>query len=751
MKLNQTDIVIETSGDTDSNEFSIKTSAKAFQILSSGLYSNKPMAIVRELSANAADAHVLNGNQKKPFEVKIPNRLDNQFYVRDYGPGLSHAQVMKLYTTYFDSTKSESNDFIGGLGLGSKSPFSYTDSFTVVSIHNGERRLYSAYTGEQGIPKIVQLGEATKTSEPSGLQVGFPVKPSDYNAFGEEAQRILPWFTPTPTVLGTTINTTLKPTKKVGPLSVYSNIPVWSDGYGHANTFIKMGHVLYPMDWSFAGLDDTDDPLLNLLQHHRSTYVFEAPIGSIEVSASREGLQYDKNSVQSIKELLTKMGTEVITEIAKDITTIQKKYAPFEANARLGQVDSNMGLSYRSVGDTISKMKTADPSIKKALQSLRGIEFPKDHYTHLAIHQVYKHQRQAEEVVAGKVNGKDARIAFSSSPIVLEADTKGFIQAAKKLSDETPTEDYMKGSQYSYALVVSPKKGAKLDNLVYQAERDAFIKAIGEPNVRKTSEYVPPARAKLAATGGAYDPKEHVPGYSYPYEQSRWARRSLSRQSMALKDIDVWVPYKAQEHEFTIGGETISSHSMDLILTSLSQLAVQAGMPKLKLTAIPTTSVPKMERTGVAAQSLDTWLVKVLSKPTIQKKLGLLEPSLQLSNSNNHEQTYVADLIRKQKAFFNQFGPGWQKFTSASYEEKNSALLVAIKTTLGPLLKKEQLPLNPVDAINVSSVVSNLKQNMPMLMFTLAALRQEGRTLQHVKDDIEKYLRSRPSTDLDLT
>ena len=89
---------------------------------------------------------------------------------------------------------------------------------------------------------------------------------------------------------------------------------------------------------------------------------------------------------------------------------------------------------------------------------------------------------------------------------------------------------------------------------------------------------------------------------------------------MALKDIDVWVPYKAQEHEFTIGGETISTHNMDSILTSLSQLATQAGMPKLKLTAIPTTSVPKMERIGVAAQSLDKWLVQVLSNPAIQKK-----------------------------------------------------------------------------------------------------------------------------------
>lgn len=92
MKLNTQSAPVEIQGQLEQGSFGIKQSPKAFQILSSGLYSNKPMAIVRELSANAADAHVLNGNQKKPFEIKLPNRLDNQFYIKDFGPGLSHEQ-----------------------------------------------------------------------------------------------------------------------------------------------------------------------------------------------------------------------------------------------------------------------------------------------------------------------------------------------------------------------------------------------------------------------------------------------------------------------------------------------------------------------------------------------------------------------------------------------------------------------------------------------------------------------------------
>lgn len=39
-------------------EFRIRNSAKAFNILSSGLYANKIRAIIRELSCNAVDSHV---------------------------------------------------------------------------------------------------------------------------------------------------------------------------------------------------------------------------------------------------------------------------------------------------------------------------------------------------------------------------------------------------------------------------------------------------------------------------------------------------------------------------------------------------------------------------------------------------------------------------------------------------------------------------------------------------------------------
>ena len=131
MKVETKTNLIETAGLGSTGGFSIKTTAAAFQLLSSGLYSNKIRAVVRELSSNAVDAHPMVQAQSRAIEVKLPNSLDSEFYVKDFGPGLSHDNLMHMYTTYFDSSKQASNDFIGGFGVGSKSPFAYTDAFTV--------------------------------------------------------------------------------------------------------------------------------------------------------------------------------------------------------------------------------------------------------------------------------------------------------------------------------------------------------------------------------------------------------------------------------------------------------------------------------------------------------------------------------------------------------------------------------------------------------------------------------------------
>jgi len=114
--------------------FTIQANAKMFRILSSGLYSNKEKAIIREVSCNAYDANIDAGNGDIPIEVHLPNVLEPYFSIKDSGTGLTPEQMTDIYTQYGNSTKTDDNRMIGALGLGSKSPFSYIDSFTVISV-----------------------------------------------------------------------------------------------------------------------------------------------------------------------------------------------------------------------------------------------------------------------------------------------------------------------------------------------------------------------------------------------------------------------------------------------------------------------------------------------------------------------------------------------------------------------------------------------------------------------------------------
>lgn len=192
---------VETGGIASVTSFSIQATGKAFKILSDGMYSDKPAAVIRELSCNALDSHVAAGSADTPFEVHLPSEIEPWFSVKDFGTGLSDADVLKLYTTYFQSTKTQSNDFIGALGLGSKSPFSYVDSFTVTSRFNGKRRIYTAFIDAAGIPSIARMN-VENTDEPNGLEVSMPVEAKDFRVFMDRARKVLERFSPVPLMTG---------------------------------------------------------------------------------------------------------------------------------------------------------------------------------------------------------------------------------------------------------------------------------------------------------------------------------------------------------------------------------------------------------------------------------------------------------------------------------------------------------------------------------------------------------------------
>lgn len=265
-----------------STDFTIKASGKAFKVLIDGLYTDKIQSITREIWSNALDSHIMAGNPEEPFEVYFPDAFEPTFRVRDFGVGLTHEQVIGLYTTLFESTKEDTNTQVGKFGIGSKSPFAYTDTFTVVSIKDGEKNFYSAIFDGDKAPSVYHLS-SEKTTERNGVEVSFPVEKVDLVSFQNAARRVAIGFD-------------VKP--KVTNIRDFE----WSgiDKVLGSGVYVRMGCVIYPVAYNLV---------IDYSAKHKSAipseffgryvqtgvHIIEVNMGEVEMSASRETLSYGRN------------------------------------------------------------------------------------------------------------------------------------------------------------------------------------------------------------------------------------------------------------------------------------------------------------------------------------------------------------------------------------------------------------------------------------------------------------------------
>lgn len=311
MKLNSAPLnKAEMSGVGAVSDFKIATSAKAFQILSSSLYQNKIRAIVRELSCNAYDSHVMAGNQDKPFDLHLPTNLEPHFSVRDYGIGLNDDEVRQIYTTYFESTKTDSNDVVGALGLGSKSPFAYTDNFAVTAYKDGMKRVYSAFINDEGVPAIALMLEIP-SDEPNGVEVKFPVNNAgDMHTFVREATTVFSFFDVNPNQTGAKFNIVLP--KYIGK----EIIPGVRETEGKSESYAVMGFIQYPISTSIEGLIKYKD-ILNYCGLE-----FKFGIGELDIQPSREGLSYNKQTISSIVKKIEELISALYDKFKKETDAI---------------------------------------------------------------------------------------------------------------------------------------------------------------------------------------------------------------------------------------------------------------------------------------------------------------------------------------------------------------------------------------------------------------------------------------------
>ncbi len=137
------------------------------------LYADAPLAVLREYATNARDSHVAAGTDR-PIEVNLPSDLNPTLVIRDFGVGLSEAEIIDVYARYGASTKRDTNDQVGAFGLGCKSAFTLGQQFVVTAVKGGQRTVALFAVGGDGAGGVTVLGR-TCTDEPNGVLVSIGV------------------------------------------------------------------------------------------------------------------------------------------------------------------------------------------------------------------------------------------------------------------------------------------------------------------------------------------------------------------------------------------------------------------------------------------------------------------------------------------------------------------------------------------------------------------------------------------------
>lgn len=324
---------IETNVE-NSNRFAVAMNSNIFNILSSKIYERPIEAIVREVFSNAIDANIEAG-KKDGLYVHLPTEEELYFSVKDTGVGMDNDKLQQVFFEYGNSTKQGTNDQIGGFGIGAKTPFAYTDQFTIESAKNGVKTTYIAMKDEDDCPShsepiFEDCGDET------GTTVTVPVERSDIGQFVGAAVKVFLFSKEMPELNEDAVprflqmyNILAKTADKCQTLDDFLAIREhnktanYMRGLALNGTFLEMGGVLYSID---EGVIDRE---ISMMNKGVENILIHLNVGEVSPQASREKLNYTKATIRRVKDAVIEMLQSIIDDVAryverKDVTFAQK-------------------------------------------------------------------------------------------------------------------------------------------------------------------------------------------------------------------------------------------------------------------------------------------------------------------------------------------------------------------------------------------------------------------------------------------
>lgn len=349
---------IETAGDPKSIgkvTATVKNIPFLINAVTDRIYKDKPLAIIREYSTNAWDAHVLAKLPISEIQVSMPTLNNPMFRIRDFGSGLTLKEVRDIYCILGESTKRESNEFNGQLGLGCKSGFAYGDSFVVTSWVDGKKSIYNIIKGDDQKEGDVLLmsEEPMSEGERTGIEVAIPIKISDLHTIHSKAADFYKYWAVLPTISN-------METSELSRMMEFRNRPTFLSGdgweirpnsnpYSGGKSVACMGQVAYPIDWTMLNSKLALTPqkriLLEILCSNDVILTF--PIGTLKFTINREELEYTdttyKNLENKVEEIFKTLEAAIIKKFAdaKSIWDAKRIYLSLFGKNLLDKYDTS--------------------------------------------------------------------------------------------------------------------------------------------------------------------------------------------------------------------------------------------------------------------------------------------------------------------------------------------------------------------------------------------------------------------------
>lgn len=312
---------VESYGVLKETQYTIAPTAHVMAMLS-GVYTDVKAAVVREYLTNMGDAYV-KLPAGAPFiapEIRLPNELHPFVEFKDFGTGMSKETMENVFTVFGATLKDDNDVEVGGLGIGAKAAFHYTQTgqFTVESRWNGIKYVASAHKNALGIPTLSHFPEVA-TDEPNGVTIRIPVPKSDWDQIKKLIHYYAQFFPLDLVIVGETV-------KKPEYILKGDSWGVAQQGNRDGGkVLVIMGGVPYDTGKFWQGA--------NIFEYRTSNTDIDlhlyVPVSTFPFPPSREMLEKTDATDKTLKQLVKQAMQEAVEQINERLAQTTSPYEAF--------------------------------------------------------------------------------------------------------------------------------------------------------------------------------------------------------------------------------------------------------------------------------------------------------------------------------------------------------------------------------------------------------------------------------------